>query len=774
MRCGELLDRIQKKDTYSIFLEPVDVSEAPEYDRIIKRPMDVTTIRKRLAADSYPTLSAFHDDLNLIWSNCLTYNGREPNNIYSKKAIELKKLTDRLIPSAKVGLEHDREVHDQWMERHRRKAQPAASPSSSAVGLRFATDPAYPPANLLGPSAAIPSGSGTTAVTPDQPGTVAQSGAVTGIDAPYSATAVVAAGLPSTNADSADPAAAAHLLILARREALRDQYGTSGLYRPQSAVASDDFVFLASDLPDFRPSSLRYNPHSRIADEVRHEHAPAVVLKRRLDLPGLRFRNLGTRPRSNPCRPIAALDSIRVKDYVMSLQTFVSGAGVIASKIVSELLSPELAVRRAEEERKKRKREPASIVGTSSPPGSVVKHATDLGGSQMPRADGERPSKQVATGTERSSRPIPLGGVRGPSLGGQNRNGKQSLLPKLSQQIPELDGVDGLEILVGTELAGEVRAIPVQAVDFSMPYGVNSVQMNNIAQVANIWRSRDAPDDLSFLFMFKHETDQHSRRLATLGAAGTMASRIVTTQQPDIPTASSVAGKGSLNTPSRNLGLQQLPAPSFPSRPLTFAPAPASAIPHGFAGTQAPEAIGHIQPSGQPRMPKTRDQASLQQAPLGPENISPHGRDLARTDTPGQPQRSATHTKALAPAPQGALPVNGNTGSAVVNKRVTSQAGKHVEVQQNMSKSAAAMTAKRARMAEAKVGVGTSEDGASRTLARPCAPTRKKNKNALPGSAVCENCQERFRTGWRQGLDQVERLCVRACFLSARYSILGE
>ncbi|XP_022772555.1 uncharacterized protein LOC111315236 isoform X2 [Durio zibethinus] len=54
-----ILDRLQKKDTYGVFSEPVDPEELPDYHDIIAHPMDFLTIRKKLDGGAYTTLEQF-------------------------------------------------------------------------------------------------------------------------------------------------------------------------------------------------------------------------------------------------------------------------------------------------------------------------------------------------------------------------------------------------------------------------------------------------------------------------------------------------------------------------------------------------------------------------------------------------------------------------------------------------------------------------------------------------------------------------------------------
>ncbi|KAM7250043.1 hypothetical protein ACFE04_021926 [Oxalis oulophora] len=54
-----ILHKLQKKDTYGVFSEPVDPEELPDYHEVIEHPMDFATVRKKLGNDSYLTLEQF-------------------------------------------------------------------------------------------------------------------------------------------------------------------------------------------------------------------------------------------------------------------------------------------------------------------------------------------------------------------------------------------------------------------------------------------------------------------------------------------------------------------------------------------------------------------------------------------------------------------------------------------------------------------------------------------------------------------------------------------
>ncbi|KAH9819885.1 bromo domain [Teratosphaeria destructans] len=79
------------------FLTRVSKREAQDYFTIIKNPMDIGTMIKKLRQFSYRSKKEFVDDLHLIWSNCLKYNA-DPAHPYRKKALHMRKETDKLTP----------------------------------------------------------------------------------------------------------------------------------------------------------------------------------------------------------------------------------------------------------------------------------------------------------------------------------------------------------------------------------------------------------------------------------------------------------------------------------------------------------------------------------------------------------------------------------------------------------------------------------------------------------------------------------------------------
>ena len=74
------------------FLKPVDAIklQVPDYYRIIKQPMDLTTVKKRLENNYYWCAKECIDDINLMFTNCYMYN--KPMDDVTKMANSLEKF----------------------------------------------------------------------------------------------------------------------------------------------------------------------------------------------------------------------------------------------------------------------------------------------------------------------------------------------------------------------------------------------------------------------------------------------------------------------------------------------------------------------------------------------------------------------------------------------------------------------------------------------------------------------------------------------------------
>jgi Bromodomain len=74
-----LLRQVKKAKDAVPFREPVDPVKLniPRYFEVIERPMDISTIERKLSGGAYPVVQAVVDDFNLMVENCVKFNGAE-------------------------------------------------------------------------------------------------------------------------------------------------------------------------------------------------------------------------------------------------------------------------------------------------------------------------------------------------------------------------------------------------------------------------------------------------------------------------------------------------------------------------------------------------------------------------------------------------------------------------------------------------------------------------------------------------------------------------
>uniref|UniRef100_A0AC11CI72 Bromodomain and PHD finger containing 3 n=1 Tax=Ovis aries TaxID=9940 RepID=A0AC11CI72_SHEEP len=98
------LDLLQEKDPAHIFAEPVNLSEVPDYLEFISKPMDFSTMRRKLESHLYHTLEEFEEDFNLIVTNCMKYNAKD--TIFHRAAVRLRDLGGAILRHARRQAEN--------------------------------------------------------------------------------------------------------------------------------------------------------------------------------------------------------------------------------------------------------------------------------------------------------------------------------------------------------------------------------------------------------------------------------------------------------------------------------------------------------------------------------------------------------------------------------------------------------------------------------------------------------------------------------------------
>ncbi|KAF9593524.1 hypothetical protein IFM89_024017 [Coptis chinensis] len=99
-----ILDKLQKKDRYNVYAEPVDPDELPDYHDVIEHPMDFGTVRKKLGNGAYSNLEQFENDVYLICTNAMQYNA--PETVYYRQARSIQELAQKKFQRLRIEFEN--------------------------------------------------------------------------------------------------------------------------------------------------------------------------------------------------------------------------------------------------------------------------------------------------------------------------------------------------------------------------------------------------------------------------------------------------------------------------------------------------------------------------------------------------------------------------------------------------------------------------------------------------------------------------------------------
>lgn len=104
----EILSNLKAMPESWPFHQPVPVKIVPDYYEVIKNPIDLETLKQRCQKNQYQNKGQFLNDVNLLYSNSLSYNGAE--HAFTNTAERLTKLCSELLQQheKKLGqLEND-------------------------------------------------------------------------------------------------------------------------------------------------------------------------------------------------------------------------------------------------------------------------------------------------------------------------------------------------------------------------------------------------------------------------------------------------------------------------------------------------------------------------------------------------------------------------------------------------------------------------------------------------------------------------------------------
>lgn len=97
--------------------------DIPSYPKVVKKPMDLSTIRKKLENFEYSTAQKFFDDFKLMIRNCFLFN--PAGTLVNQAGIELQRLFDEkwksLPPLHEVSDEEEEEEEEDDSETERQR-----------------------------------------------------------------------------------------------------------------------------------------------------------------------------------------------------------------------------------------------------------------------------------------------------------------------------------------------------------------------------------------------------------------------------------------------------------------------------------------------------------------------------------------------------------------------------------------------------------------------------------------------------------------------------
>lgn len=120
--CQKILSDLFKRQYYDAahpFYEPVDhvLMNIPAYPKMIKNPMDMSTIRRKLDHGQYVTAQHFRDDFKLMIRNCFTFNPK--GTPVNQAGVELQRIFDekwKNLPPLRTGSDRDDDFFDDDMD----------------------------------------------------------------------------------------------------------------------------------------------------------------------------------------------------------------------------------------------------------------------------------------------------------------------------------------------------------------------------------------------------------------------------------------------------------------------------------------------------------------------------------------------------------------------------------------------------------------------------------------------------------------------------------
>jgi bromodomain-containing protein 7/9 len=93
---------MKEADPQSLFLNPVTDRIAPNYSKVIKKPMCISMMEEKVKKDLYHSADDFEQDVKLMFKNCIDYNRGEAGKWFRDEALRQSKVfRDEIFPQAR-------------------------------------------------------------------------------------------------------------------------------------------------------------------------------------------------------------------------------------------------------------------------------------------------------------------------------------------------------------------------------------------------------------------------------------------------------------------------------------------------------------------------------------------------------------------------------------------------------------------------------------------------------------------------------------------------
>lgn len=107
----------------------------PQYAKMIKEPMDMSTMKKKLDNREYPNAEKFYEDFNLMIRNCMKFN--PIGNLVHQAGVDLQRLFEEKwesLPPLKATVSEDEDEDEEEDSEDERRSR---SSICSFIWLKF-------------------------------------------------------------------------------------------------------------------------------------------------------------------------------------------------------------------------------------------------------------------------------------------------------------------------------------------------------------------------------------------------------------------------------------------------------------------------------------------------------------------------------------------------------------------------------------------------------------------------------------------------------------